>query len=174
MTMECSFEEAIAFTNSLLDRMEAGKLTEAEIEEAIASLVQSENGARGFFVTYLTDDRSLADNPSNAVIQALKSSPEIVSELLVKNVAMSAAMAVTHRRNGDEEMAQSSDRVRRRTFNLIGQVQLDSVFDRLEKLKESVTTGAGAYQSFLERWGYDREQKQVIENALVGAQCLRP
>lgn len=162
-----SFTEAIAFTNSLLDRMEAGKVNEAQIEEAIASLVQSENGARGFFVTYLTDDRPFADRPSNAVILALKSAPEVVSELLVKNVAMSAAMAVTHRRDRNEEMAESSDRVCRRTANLIQQMQLDSIFDRVEKLRESVTTDTGVYQSFLQRWGYDLEQKQVIEKALT-------
>ncbi len=108
-----TFQEAIALTQSLLSRIEAG-VSPAEIEAGIAELVKSENGARGFFVTYLTSDGNLADNPSPEVVRALQSSPEIVAELLVKNLAMSAAMAVTHRRNGLEEMAQGSDRVRSR------------------------------------------------------------
>ncbi|MBR8826788.1 MAG: hypothetical protein DSM107014_02610 [Gomphosphaeria aponina SAG 52.96 = DSM 107014] len=158
-----SFEEAIAFTQSLLEERETGKLGEEETQEAITSLVKSENGARGFFVTYLTGEYALADNPSTAVINALKSAPEIVSALLVKNLAMSAAMAVTHRRNNNEEMAQASDRVRLRTAEIIKQVKLDLVCQELEQLRESLTTGEGSYEAFLQRWGYDTEQRQVIE-----------
>jgi len=161
-----SFEEAKSFTQSLLEEIETGKLSEVETQDGITSLVKSENGARGFFVTYLTGDYELADNPSNAVINALKSAPETVSELLVKNLAMSAAMAVTHRRNNDEEMAKGSERVRQRTVNIIKQVKLDSVSQELSQLQQSLTTGEGSYQAFLQRWGYDTEQKQVIELAL--------
>ena len=97
---------------------------------------------------------------------ALRSSPEIVSELLVKNLAMSAAMALTHRRNQNEEMAESSERVRQRTTHLIKQIQLDSVSDKLQQLRESVITGTGHYQAFLERWEYDPQQKQMIQQVL--------
>jgi uncharacterized membrane protein (DUF441 family) len=49
-----TFEEAIAFTQSLMSQIEAGEVSPSEIRNAIAQLVKSENGARGFFVTYLT------------------------------------------------------------------------------------------------------------------------
>jgi hypothetical protein len=61
---DLTFEQAIALTQSLLTQMEQGKLSEAEIGEAIAPLVSSMNGARGFFVTYLSDERAIADHPS--------------------------------------------------------------------------------------------------------------
>ncbi|MDJ0724174.1 MAG: hypothetical protein QNJ38_03590 [Prochloraceae cyanobacterium] len=161
-----SFEEAIAATESLLGQMENGKLTEAEIQESIESLVKSKNGARGFFVTYLTDDRNLADNPTEAVVNALKTSPEIVGELLVKNLAMSAGMSVTHRRNNNETMAKSSQRVTKRNGNLIQLTNLDLVSQELKKMRESALTGEGEYQEFIKRWGYDEEQRKVIEKAL--------
>lgn len=161
-----NFEEAIALTQSLLSEMEQGTLSESEIEVAIASLVKTMNGARGFFVTYLTDERSLADHPSPAVIEALKSAPEIVSELLVKNVAMSAAMVVHHRRNQNEEMAASSLRVRSRTTHLIQRLQLPVCQDLAKQVLDSALTGEGAFQAFLQRWGYDQEQKQAIGEAL--------
>jgi hypothetical protein len=157
-----TFEEAIALTQSLMAQMAAGELSAPEIADAIAQLVKSENGARGFFVTYLTSEGTLADNPSPEVIQALQSSPDIVSELLVKNLAMSAAQAVTHRRKGNEEMAQGSDRVRSRTTHLIEQLQLSELRDRIVALHESAATGKGSYQPFLQRWGYDTQQRQVI------------
>jgi hypothetical protein len=161
-----TFEEAIAITQSLLAQMEANELPQADVSDAIAKLVKTTNGARGFFVTYLTSEGTLADNPSPAVIQALQSSPDTVAELLVKNLAMSAAMAVTHRRNDNEEMAQGSDRVRSRTANLMEQVQLTQVRELSEQLRDSTVTGEGTYKTFLNRWGYDAEQRQVMREAL--------
>jgi hypothetical protein len=166
MPESVTFEEAIALTQSLLAQLEAGELSQEDVSEAIAQLVKSENGARGFFVTYLTSEGTLADNPSPAVIQALQSSPDTVAELLVKNLAMSAAMAVAHRRNDNEQMAQGSDRVRSRTTNLIKQLKLTQVRELSGQLRESTLTGEGTYKTFLNRWGYDAEQRQVMREAL--------
>ena len=159
---EMTFEQAIALTQSLLSQAEAGEREDPEIAALIAELVKTENGARGFFVTYLTSEVSIADNPSTLVVQALQSSPEVVAELLVKNLAMSAAQAVLHRRNHKEDMAEASERVRKRTAHLIKLVDLTSVYERSQKLLESAATGEGSYKAFLERWGYDAEQRQVI------------
>ncbi|MCY7321464.1 MAG: hypothetical protein LH660_06595, partial [Phormidesmis sp. CAN_BIN36] len=105
-------------------------------------------------------------HPSTAVVQGLRSSPEIVSELLVKNLAMSTAMILTHTGNQNPEMAQGSERVQRRTTHLIQQIQLAQVQTKSHILLESIGSGAGHYQSFLERWGYDAAQKQAIAQAL--------
>jgi hypothetical protein len=161
-----TFEQAIALTQSLLEQLDT--LPEPEIQQTLSQLVNSENGARGFFVTYLTDDRPFADQPSEGVIQALRSSPVIVSELLVKNLAMSAAMAIAHRRNHNEDMAQGSDRVQRRTTDLIKRVKLAEVSQKAIQLRQSAITGSGAYESFLNRWGYDAEQRQEIEQVMAG------
>lgn len=165
MTEAVTFERAIALTQNLLVQLEQG-LPEPEIQAAITTLVSTENGARGFFVTYLTDDRPFADQPSDAIIQALQTSPAIVSELLVKNLAMSAGMAIAHRRNSNEDMAQGSDRVQRRTANLIQRVQLPEVAQKSAQLQASAETGVGEYQTFLERWGYDAEQRQQIAQVM--------
>lgn len=149
-----------------MSQMTVGELSAPEISEAIAQLVKSENGARGFFVTYLTSEDTLADNPSLEVIQALQSSPDIVTELLVKNLAMSSAQAITHRRKGNEEMAQGSDRVRSRTLSLMEKLQLPQLQERSVALYKSAKTGEGIYQAFLQRWGYDTQQRQVICDAL--------
>lgn len=166
---EMTFEQAIALTQSLLTHMKQGTLPAPEVERAIAALVSSETGARGFFVTYLTDSGTLADHPDTAVVAALRSAPEIVAELLVKNLAMSSAMAVFHRRQQNEATAQESDKVRSRTHHLIQLLQLLAVQVKGQSLVDTVTSGQGPYQSFLDRWGYDTEQRQVIQQALQQA-----
>ena len=161
-----SFEEAIALTQSFLAEMQQGSLSDSQIEQTIAALAASENGARGFFVTYLTDERSFADQPSDPIVQGLRSSPELVSELLVKNLAMSTAMILAHTRNQNLEMAQGSERVQRRTVQLIQLVKLAIVQTKLQTLSETIATNTGHYQRFLERWGYDIEQRDVIQQIL--------
>ncbi|MBW4517305.1 MAG: hypothetical protein KME11_19020 [Timaviella obliquedivisa GSE-PSE-MK23-08B] len=164
MTEAITFEQAIALTQNLLTQLE--QLSEPEIQAAIATLVSTENGARGFFVTYLTDDRSFVDQPTDAVIKALQTSPFIVAELLVKNLAMSTGIAIAHRRNSNEAMARGSDRVQRRTAELIQRVQLPEVAEKAAQLQASAETGVGEYQTFLERWGYDAEQRQQIAQVM--------
>jgi hypothetical protein len=161
-----SFEQAIALSQDLLDQMEHATLPESKIEQTIRSLVGSENGARGFFVTYLSDTRPLADQPSVAVIQALQSAEHIVSPLLVKNLAMSTAMAITHRRNQNEDLAQGSDRVRSRSVALIHALPSAQLQDHAQRLLTSIDTGTGDYGEFLHRWGYDSQQQQAIRDIL--------
>jgi hypothetical protein len=160
-----SFEEAIALTQTLLAAMMDRSVAEADLQGAIAQLVSTHNGARGFFVAYLTDDRPLADQPSPGVIAALQGAAAAVADLLVKNLAMSSAMAIAHRRRQAEDMAQGSDRVRSRTLGLIRQLQSAVVAERVAALQGSLA-GEGDYSSFLERWGYDADQRQAIGAAL--------
>lgn len=161
-----NFADAIALTQTLLDSLEQGTVTTATLEATVRALVSSENGARGFFVTYLSDDRSIADQLAPAIVAALRTSPTIVAPLLVKNLAMSTAMAITHRRNQDESMVRGSERVRSRTAQLIQQLQLSQVQIEAQQLLGAIETKMGAYQTFLERWGYDLEQRQAIQQVL--------
>ena len=166
MTIELSFEAALAASQTLLTAIADQSVTAAQIQDQVARLVQSETGARGFFVTYLTAP-DWADPPPTAILQALVQSPEIVSELLVKNLAMATAMALTHRRNQDETNAQGSDQVRQRTQTLLRTLALPPMGEKLQQLAQTIQQPTGPYQDFLDRWGYDPEQKQAILQALT-------
>ncbi|BFM38597.1 hypothetical protein [Synechocystis sp. LKSZ1] len=166
MTTELSFEAALAASQTLVTAMAEQTLTADQIQDQVAQLVQSETGARGFFVTYLTGP-DWVEPPPAFILQALAQSPEIVSELLVKNLAMATAMALTHRRNQDETNAQGSDQVQRRTQALLLALALPPMQEKLQQLAQSIEQPTGAYQDFLARWGYDSEQKQVILQALT-------
>ena len=158
--MGITFENAIQQTQDLLSQIEF--LDTDTITQKITELVSTENGARGFFVTYLTSDLSYTEHPSLEVITALKTSPILVNELLVKNLAMSTAMVVYHRSQGDEANAQGSEKVQEKTGQLIKQLLSQSLGEKLQQLATSLNTGQGEYQAFLERWGYDDCQRQAI------------
>ncbi|ACK69135.1 conserved hypothetical protein [Gloeothece citriformis PCC 7424] len=157
-----TFEEAIHLTQELLEQIPLKQLTEEQIYTLVKDLVNNLNGARGFFVVYLTDEYSLDPSVYRAVISALKTSPEILSQLLTKNLAMSTAMAITHTRNNDLQMAQQSKNVQQRTAQLIEDLQLPNLFEELKKLHQTIENQEGSYQSFLDKWKYDAEQRQAI------------
>jgi hypothetical protein len=161
---DITFEAAIALTQTLLDTLSQGKLETSK--ELVSKLLSTRNGARGFFVAYLTDARPFADNPDPEIIEALKSSPEEISELLVKNLAMSTAMAITHTRNAQLDQAQQSSQVSRRSADLMGRVGGDRLRAEAQDLWQSVTDSSGSYTTFLKKWGYDDEQKAAIASRL--------
>lgn len=161
-----TFEKAIALTQKIMSDIETGQLSETKIELLIGDLVKSKNGARGFFVSYLTDSRPLADSPSPSIFKALESAPEIVVELLAKNLAMCSAMVVHHQQNQDDEAANKSKTVRSRTTKLIKSLNIPSLSSNIQELYQATTTGQGNYKDFLTRWGYDTEQLKAIKEAI--------
>lgn len=169
-----SFAEAMTLSQNFLSQIEQGILSETDQEKVIISLVKSLDGARGFFVTYLTDQRPFIDSPSPFVFPALESSPEIVSELLVKNLVMSTAMFIHHQREQKPDLAQSSARVTARSSYLLQHLNIPLIPIKLQQMFESLTTGEGIYQVFLQRWGYDFQQKQAMINIIqeIHSFCL--
>jgi len=164
---DITFENAIALTQKLIAQMETGELDSVQVEATVTQLVASKNGARGFFVAYFSEESPLADTPSEAILSALKTAPELVSELLVKNLAMSTAMAITHRRQHHESMAQGSDRMQRRSATFIQQLDNEYLREQLQKMRESALTGKGEAEAvFFQRWGYDEQQRSAIAQAL--------
>jgi hypothetical protein len=162
-----TFETAITLTQSLLDQLEQGQSN--DLSTWVTPLVTTQNGARGFFVAYLTDPRPFLDELYPALASALASAPDVVAELLVKNLAMSTAMEITHRRQDHPDLAQQSAQVYRRTAALIGHLNFESLTTEAQGLWQSIHTTNGPYTAFLQRWGYDAQQQQAIATSLAVA-----
>jgi hypothetical protein len=166
ITSDLTFVDAIALTQSLLEQRSQSVIEDAEVEASVAQLVATHNGARGFFVTYLTDSRELIDSLLPIVASALTQAPAIAPELLVKNLAMSTAMEITHRRNSNPDQAAQSAQVQQRTAALMNLLGFPYFKTEAEGLWQGVTTENGSYTAFLKRWGYDAEQKTAIAHSL--------
>jgi hypothetical protein len=161
-----SFPQAIATTQALMNQINANELSEAEIQHRVSSILNSKNGGRGFFVAYLTSDLTLPDSPSQGILDGLRSAAEMSSELLVKNLAMSSAMIIAHRHNYDSDNVAGSQRVCRRTGNLIQQLNLQLIDKKLQELQSTIKNNSGEYQEFLKSQNYDVEQKKAIHETI--------
>jgi hypothetical protein len=160
------FDAAIDLTQLFLMQLKKNELTSAQILDFVSALIQTANGARGFFVTYLTAQDPICDEPQPEIIIAIAAYPEIAADLLVKNIAMSTAQQLYHHRRNDSEMMASSATVTARTTKMIKALNLPQIQAMFRELVSTIQTGTGSYTEFLTRWGYDDEQKQSIDKII--------
>ena len=161
-----NFQQAMEITALWLNLWEAGELSDEVLADRVAELVASRDGARGFFVISLAGDSALMDRLPEALVGKLRSCGEDVVDLTVRNLAMSAAMVVHHRQQSDVKQAAGSERVNLRCTELLRQLEPHSVKARLETLLAAASNNQGSDVAFLDRWGYDVNQKTAIARSI--------
>jgi hypothetical protein len=160
-----SFPEAMQISGDLVALWESGELSDEVMADRVGVLVASRDGARGFFVVALAGDSPLMDRLPEPLVATLRLGGEEVVDLTARNLAMSTAMVVQHRRNGDADQQAGSERVQARCTELLRQLEPSQVKRRLERML-TATAGLGEDVTFLQRWGYDSEQLQAIGVAI--------
>lgn len=154
-----SFEEALRASEELLQDLEENPES-TELLLRLRSMLSQQASCRAFFVILLTGEFFFSDNPSQSLLEALQESSE-VPELLSKNLVMSTATEITHKRKGDLENAAASASVAKRSGQIIRMMQSKSVRTKLLEMKASIKLGSGVFAEFLRRWQYDQEQLQA-------------
>ncbi len=169
---EPSFPQAMEITAQWLGLWDAGELSDEVLGDRVAELVASRDGARGFFVVSLTAEAPLMDRLPEPLVAALRQAGDGVVDLTARNLAMSTAMLLHHQRSGDREHQAGSERVQARSTELLRQLEPLAVKRRLEPLLRAAGDGSGLCgeaaddRAFLDKWGYDAEQRQAIAEAI--------
>jgi hypothetical protein len=165
-SLQPTFQQAMEITAQWLALWENGELSDEVLGDRVAEMVASRDGARGFFVVSLAGDCPLMDRLPDPMVFALRQAGDGVVDLSVRNLAMSTAMALHHQRSGDAGQQAGSERVQLRCTELLRLLEPEAVKVRLETLLEA-TAGRGEDVAFLDRWGYDAEQKASIAQAAL-------
>ena len=164
--LEPTFQQAMEITAQWLALWDNGELSDEVLGDRVAEIVASRDGARGFFVVSLAGDSPLMDRLPDPVVLALRQAGDGVVDLTARNLAMSTAMALHHQRSGDAVQQGGSERVQLRCMELLRLLEPEAVKQRLETLLEA-TAGRGDDVAFLDRWGYDPEQRAAIADAVL-------
>ena len=159
-----TFQQAMEITAAWLQQWENEEISDEVLADRIGEIVASRDGARGFFVVSLAGDSALMDRMPDAVAGQLRSAGRGVVDLSVRNLAMSTAMALQHRRRGDVTQQAGSERVSVRCTELLRLLDPALVKERLEQLLAASLDNQGEDVAFLEKWGYDSEQRRAISN----------
>ena len=162
---EPSFEQAMNASIYWCKAWESGELSDEVLADRVGDLLATRDGARGFFVIGLGSDFAILDRLPDALLIELRFAGPPIVDLTVRNLAMSSAMSVHHQRNSDANQQRGSERVKARCIEILRQLEPNSVKTRLEKLLEA-TKGKGEDISFLDHWGYDKEQIVAIANSI--------
>ena len=181
-TLQPTFQQAMEITAQWLALWENGELSDEVLADRVGELVASRDGARGFFVVGLTGEAPLLDRLPEPLVAALRQAGPGVVDLTARNLAMSTAMVLHHRRSGDLEHQAGSERVQLRSTELLRQLEPVAVKQRLETLlaaaaapgetAEPAASDGGSDgavtedRAFLDRWGYDAEQRHAIAAAI--------
>lgn len=177
-----SFPQAMEIAAQWISLWEAGELSDEVLADRVGELVASRDGARGFFVVGLTGEAPLLDRLPEPLVVALRQAGPGVVDLTARNLAMSTAMVLHHRRSGDLDHQAGSERVQLRSTELLRHLEPVAVKQRLESLLAAAlaagdSTGPAATdgrsdgpvaedRAFLDRWGYDAEQRRAIAGAI--------
>jgi hypothetical protein len=153
-------------TAQWLNLWESGELSDEVLADRVGELVASRDGARGFFVVSLAGDCPLMDRLPEPLVAQLAAAGEGVVDLSARNLAMSTAMALHHQRAADTAQQAASERVAARCTELVRLLPSDPVRVRLETLLLASAHNQGDDVAFLERWGYDAQQKAAIAAAV--------
>ena len=120
--------------------------------EVLRALVSTTSGARGWFVSLLTnqDFEPVFVSPiDESFLSALCESPGPNAKLMTMNVAMSTATELVHEANGNSDLAAGSRMTSRRSAALIAEL-----IDRMDGLRESIEA---LYSAVDEEQGGDKE-----------------
>lgn len=145
----------------------------------MATMLGTSVGARGFFISLLTDPdiqavggEGVEKEVSGLVRSSMAGEKESVSDLIVKNVVMPAAMVVEYGRNGQMEEKKGSERTMERAVRLLGDVVesggcLESKVKSMKKAMVNPEDKSSEYTAFVKKWGYDEEQRQAAAAAIA-------
>ena len=159
-----TFEQSINVTMHWCSSWEDGYLSDEVLSDRVEELISSKIGARGFFAYTLSSDCTLMDRLPDSLIFKFIELGDLIVELTVKNFAMSSAMEIEHKLNGNKDLEGSSKRISLRCIELLKVLDSSKVKYYLDMLIEAFE-GKGMLSVFIKNQNYiDIHKKTIINN----------
>ncbi len=160
-----SFEEALSAATLWCSAWDKDELSDEVLADRVAELLETKNGIRAFFAISLSSESALMDRIPESLLIQLRNAGEAVVDITAKNLAMSTAMSLHHKKNTEYELQSASERIKERCIDLLKKLESTLVKKRLDLLI-AATEGEGEDVQFFNRWGYDVEQRLAIAESI--------
>ena len=161
---ETSFTQAINISALWCKEWEEGLLSEEVLADRIAELIKIKNGLRGFFAYSLsTKDCLLLDKLPSSIIFKLNEGGEAVVENIVKNLIMSSAQIIIHRRDNNNEYEITSENISDRCKGILRVLETKLVTKIANQVIKDLDTMGNSFDNSLK---YDSEQKEFIKKQI--------
>ena len=162
---EASFTQAINISAQWCKEWSEDLLSEEVLADRIAELITTKNGLRGFFAYALSDkDCFLLDKLPFSLIYKLNEGENAVSDLVLKNLIMSSAQIIIHRRDSNHEYEKTSENISIRCKAILRLLETKSVTESVNKALINLDNMGNSFDNSVK---YDSEQKEFIKKQIL-------
>ncbi len=162
---EVSFTQAINISALWCKEWGEELLSEEVLADRIAELIKTKNGLRGFFAYALSDkDCFLLDKLPFSLIFKLNESGNAVVEIVVKNLIMSTAQIIIHRRENNHEYEITSENISDRCKGILRLLETNLVTKTINQVIKNLDTMGNSFDNSTK---YDSEQKEFIKKQIL-------
>ena len=161
---EASFTQAINISAKWCKEWSEDLLSEEVLADRIAELIKTRNGLRGFFAYALSDkDCFLLDKLPFSLIYKLNEGGDAVVGILVKNLIMSSAQIVIHRRENNHEYEITSENISDRCKAILRLLDTKLVTKTVNQIIKDLDNMGNSLDNSHK---YDSEQKDFIKKQI--------
>jgi len=162
---EVSFTHAINISAKWCKEWGEDLLSEEVLADRIAELIKTKNGLRGFFAYALSDkDCLLLDKLPFSLIFKLNEAGDTVVKIMVKNLIMSSAQIIFHRRDNNHEYEISSENISDRCKAILRLLETNLVTNTINQALRNLETMGNSFDNSIK---YDSEQKEFIKKQFL-------
>ena len=161
---EASFSQAINISALWCKEWGEDLLSEEVLADRISALIKTKNGLRGFFAYALSDrDCYLLDKlPSSIIFMLTEGGGEVV-EILVKNLLMSSAQIIVHRKENNLEYKQKSENISERCKGILRVLETKLVTKTINQVVKDLDNMGNSLDKSIK---YDEKQKEFIKQQI--------
>ena len=161
---ESSFTKAINISAQWCKDWGEDLLSEEVLADRIAELIKTKDGIRGFFAYALSDkDCFLLDKLPFSLIFKLNEAGDAVVEIIVKNLIMSSAQIIIHRRQNNHEYEMTSMNIADRCKSILRNLETKLVIKQVNQVIKDLDTLGNSFDNSTR---YDSEQKEFIKKQI--------
>jgi len=162
---EASFPQAINISAQWCKEWGEDLLSEEVLADRIAELTKTRNGLRGFFAYALSDiDCFLLDKLPFSLIYKLNEGGDAETDIVVKNLIMSSAQIIIHRRDNNHEYEITSENISDRCKAILRLLETKSVTKSVNQVLRDLDDMGNSLDNSVK---YDSEQKEFIKKQIL-------
>ena len=160
-----SFTQAINISAQWCREWEEDLLSEEVLSDRIAELIKTKNGLRGFFAYALSDKECfLLDKLPFSLIFKLNEAGDAVVEIVIKNLIMSTAQIIIHRRENNHEYEIASENISDRCKAILRLIETKLVARKVNQVLKDLDNMGNSFDNSIK---YDSEQKKFIKKQIL-------
>ena len=162
---ETSFTQAINISAQWCKEWGEDLLSEEVLADRIAELIKTKKGLRGFFAYALSDkDCLLLDKLPFSLIFKMNEGGDSVVEIIVKNLVMSSAQIIIHRRDKNHAYEITSENISNRCKAILRLLDTKLVTKTINGVLSDLDNMGNSFDNSIK---YDSEQKKFIKKQFL-------